>query len=465
VLAQDGAQIRPAQAKRIEACMRRKPTERYELDETRLRSSPLVSDLTDACLDAYIAVAAKLRSRPVQENAKSRPVVYTALHGVGYPFVVRLFEAFGLPPVVPVDQQTLAPDPDFPSVAKPNPEERGGKWLYSWHRPPPRSAEVRSDWCHVRCLQALDMAIQRAKGCNATVVLANDPDADRLGVACVDSGTGSVRILTGNEIAALLADFLLLHCPAEKRGGVAMVRSTVSSKMLASMAQKEGFTVMETLTGFKWLSEGAARLAADGKVCLLAYEEALGYMIERGVRDKDGVTAAAVFAELAGHWEAQGRTVGQRMDELYDIYGHHLSHNDYLTITAESTPLAEVFDRARERGMPTVLGRCKVASVRDLTTGTDSAQPDNVALLPKDESTQFLTFTCRSPLLDGEPSTALDDVTISLRGSGTEPKLKWYSEIRVPSAAQRSVGLELLKEAVDDAIRRIVQPELNAYLF
>lgn len=430
---EDGAQIRPRQAELIEGCMRRVPEGRCELDEVRLRELALVTDPTEACVDRYVEEGAKLRWRSVEENAACPPVVYTAMHGVGFPFINRMFQAFGLPPVTPVEEQSLQPDPEFSTVAKPNPEEKG----------------------------ALDMAIARAKSCQADLVLANDPDADRLGVACMDGG--AFRILSGNEIAILLADYLLARYPGqEERGNLAMVRSTVSSGMLSAMGRAEGFTVKETLTGFKWLSVAALDFVATGKNCVLAYEEALGYMIGCGVCDKDGVTAAAVFAELAGFWAAQGISVAERLYQLQEKYGFHLTNNNYLRLGSQTTPLESVFDAARERGMPTSLGKCKVVGVRDLTRGTDSMQPDNMATLPKDDGTQFLTFTCRSPLIEDDASAA-DDVVISLRGSGTEPKMKWYSEIRVASAALCDEGRRILKSSVKDALEQVLLPRKNKF--
>lgn len=399
----------------------------FDLNETRLRSSHLVSDCTDECITAYMSVGKSLKSRSEDENRSAPAVVYTAMHGVGYPFICKLFEEFALPPVIPVEEQSLEPDPDFKTVAKPNPEEDG----------------------------ALDLAVAKAKEHGVPVVIANDPDADRLGAACLDSG-GDFRVLTGNEIAALFADYLIQQVPAPERSTIAMVRSTVSSRFLSRMGEVDGFQVVESLTGFKWLSYEAEKIEKDGKVCLLAFEEALGYMIRNGVKDKDGVTAAAVFNELYGFWAAQGCSLPQRLDTLNEIYGHHLSFNGYLSLSVESTPLEAIFGAARARGMPKILGKCRVCAVRDLTQGTDTSQSDGKAILPSDSSSQFLTFTCSSPLGD----SAAEDLTISLRGSGTEPKVKYYSEIRV-SESEKQAGNAILREAVESAITSILQPKEN----
>lgn len=407
--------------------MRRVQASKLDLDETRLRSSQLVSDCADECFIGYMSVGKSLQWRSMDENSSTPPVVYTAMHGVGYPAICQLFKEFALPPVVPVEEQSLEPDPDFKTVVKPNPEEDG----------------------------ALELAIAKAKERGLSVVIANDPDADRLGAACLDAN-GVFRILTGNEIAALFADYLLQQVPPSDRATVAMVRSTVSSRFLSSMGEVEGFQVAESLTGFKWLSYEAAKIEKEGKVCLLAFEEALGYMIRNGVKDKDGITAAAVFAELYGFWAAQGCSLPERLDALNELYGHHLSFNGYLSLSTESTPLDVIFNSARANGLPETLGKCCVCTVRDLTEGTDTSQEDGRALLPSDTSTQFLTFTCSSPL--GDSSAA--DVTISLRGSGTEPKVKYYSEIRVAKSERRE-GFAILKEAVQSAITSVLRPKEN----
>jgi phosphomannomutase len=433
----DGAQIRPPLDKVIEAeiVVESKPWIKYNLDESELRKSPLVSDVTDECVAAYIeSASASLRG---DFNASlSDPVVYSACHGVGHPYIAKMFAAFGLPSVIPVDEQTLQPDPDFSTLPKPNPEEEG----------------------------ALDMTIAKAKSCCARVFIANDPDADRLSAGEIESKTGQVRIFTGDEMSLLFADYLLLRHAEVNRSNLAVVASTVSSKRLASMARAEGFEFHETLTGFKWIARRAAELEVDGKTVILGYEEAIGFMLGNKVHDKDGVSAAAVLVECAAYWrmpENGGNSLLQRLDLLTTKYGSHLGHNGYLSLTSESTPLEAIFSAARGAGMPTYLGECKVAGVRDLTKGTDTAQADGRARLPTDDSTQFITFSCRSPLLDGDEES-LDDVVISLRGSGTEPKCKFYSEIRCSQESARTgVGLSILRRAVNDAIDTLLKPDIN----
>lgn len=430
----NGAQIRPPRDRKIESAIRResRPWADYSLDEQRLRMFSNVQDPTDECMQAYISQASSgLRWRSRERNSTVAPAVYTACHGVGYEAIKLMFHAFGLPPVLPVEEQTLEPDPDFPTLPKPNPEEAG----------------------------ALDMAIAKARACGARIVLANDPDADRLGAAELSPDGRDVRVFTGDEIALLLTDYILARYDGD-HARLGVVASTVSSKMLRSMAQTEGFSFREELTGFKWLSKGADDLRQEGKTVVLAYEEAIGFMIGDTVNDKDGVTAAAVFAEMAGYRHEQGITLQARLETLWRKYGYHMSCNGYLRIPHSATPLPEIFDKARARGLPTSLGGCSVVSVRDLTKGTDTGKPDGTAALPADPKSQFLTFTCRSRLSEGNASSP--DVVISLRGSGTEPKVKHYAELRCEEkVAKDGSGQALIDAVVRDAIDQVLRPSEN----
>lgn len=431
----NGSQILSPRDSDIESAIRDNPRAwtDYNFDLAYLRSLPLVTDPTDECLDAYISEATeKLHWVSDQDNSTTRRLVYTACHGVGYSYLSRLFSSFKLPEVIPVEEQTLFPDPNFPTLPKPNPEEHN----------------------------ALSLAISKARESGAQLVLANDPDADRLGAAELDLQSGDVKIFSGDEIALLLADFMLLRHKHDKNS-VAVVASTVSSKILLSAARVEGFQFREAKTGFKWLSHEASRLRAQGRNVILAYEEAIGFMVGDVVLDKDGLTAAAVFAEMAGYWSARGKTLRDHLPELYKQYGYHLSCNGYLEVTESSTRLNVIFDNARSDGFPDRVGQCDVVSVRDLTLGTDTSQPDGRSVLSADPKTQFVTLTCQSPLAS-ESSAAHADTVISLRGSGTEPKVKYYAELRCDEMhATNGLGQTHLRNAVRDAIEKILKPSEN----
>jgi phosphomannomutase len=273
------------------------------------------------------------------------------------------------------------PDPNFPTVAFPNPEEPG----------------------------AMDLAMALAAEVDADVVLANDPDADRCAVAV--PGPHGWRMLRGDEVGALLADFLL----REGARGV-FATTIVSSSLLGTMAAAHGQTYVETLTGFKWLGrvEGLA----------FGYEEALGYCAAPElVRDKDGVSALLRIAELAAVLRAEGRTLTDRLDEIARTYGLHAT--DQLSVRV--TDLARIADAmARLRATPpTSLGGLAVEQVDDLSVGAGDLPP---------------TEGLRYRLAEG--------ARVVVRPSGTEPKLKCYLEVVVPVEDATAEGGQ---DAVDAA--------------
>lgn len=379
----DGIQIRPHIAQKVESIVKdcARPWHTYALTDEQL---PPLPDPYQEVTDAYLSAITTALSNPMPHLKKPK-IVYTACHGVGTPFVQQIFERFQLPPLILVKEQ-CTPDPMFPTLPFPNPEEK----------------------------DALDLAIETAKTHNAQIILANDPDADRLGVAEI-AQDGSIRIFNGDEIALLFADYLTVSA-SEDLVNCAVVASTVSSKILASMARKRGFTFREALTGFKWINKVALDLEHEGKTVLLSYEEAIGYNVTRNiVRDKDGVSASAVFAQLAAFVYNQKKTLVQRMRELVQECGPHISNNGYYRASSESPTTTAIFEAARSRGLPKRLGSAVVTSVRDLTYGTDTAEEDGKSLFPCSSASQFLTFRCSK---EGDSRDACP-LIIHLRGSGT----------------------------------------------
>jgi phosphomannomutase len=234
--------------------------------------------LGEEIVDAYVAAVAGL----VGDGPRDLRIVHTAMHGVGTATLRAAFAAAGFSDIVPVPQQEQ-PDPDFPTVSFPNPEEPG----------------------------ALDLALELARTRRADIVIANDPDADRCAVA-VPIGNGAWRMLRGDEVGVLLGDAMM-------RAGVRGTYATtiVSSSMLGALAARHGVGYAETLTGFKWISRAAPDLA-------YGYEEALGYAVApEVVRDKDGISAALRVAELAAALKAAGSSLLTRLDELADEYGRY----------------------------------------------------------------------------------------------------------------------------------------------
>ena len=256
--AADGAQVIPPDDSRITTLA----GELGPPPETQPAGSRRVEDLDDApLLSAYTESVTRVLD---PAGPRALRAVYTPLHGVGGAVLPDLLVAAGFDPPVPVPRQA-EPDPDFPTVAFPNPEEPG----------------------------ALDLAVAEARRVAADVVLANDPDADRLAVAFADRA-GRFRVLTGDELGALLADYLLSRTTGDAR---LVATTVVSSSLLSSLAAEAGVDYAETLTGFKWIARAAA--SRPGHHLVFGYEEALGYAVSEAVADKDGLSAALVAAELA----------------------------------------------------------------------------------------------------------------------------------------------------------------------
>ncbi|GLX53732.1 phosphomannomutase [Streptomyces hygroscopicus subsp. hygroscopicus] len=283
--------------------------------------------LDDAVLDAYLA-----RTDAVLANGSPRTArtVYTAMHGVGKDVLLAAFARAGFPEPVLVAEQA-EPDPDFPTVAFPNPEEPG----------------------------AMDLAFARARATDPDLVIANDPDADRCAVAVEDGGEW--RMLRGDEVGALLAAHLV------RRGAQGtFAESIVSSSLLGRIAERAGLPYEETLTGFKWIAR------VDG--LRYGYEEALGYCVDpEGVRDKDGITAALLITELASRLKEEGRTLLDLLDDLAVEHGLHAT--DQLSVRVQDLSLiADAMRRLREQP-PARLAGLAITRAEDLTKGTETLPP------------------------------------------------------------------------------------------
>ncbi|MEU2431000.1 phospho-sugar mutase [Streptomyces sp. NPDC007861] len=345
--------------------------------------------LGDEVLDAYLARTDAVLSPRSPRTAR---VVHTALHGVGTDVVLAAWERAGFPAPVLVAEQA-EPDPDFPTVAFPNPEEPG----------------------------AMDLAFAKAREVRPDIVVANDPDADRCAVAVPDDGAeGGWRTLRGDEVGALLAAHLVHKGVSAGDENSTFAESIVSSSLLGRIAQAAGLGYEETLTGFKWISR------VEG--LRYGYEEALGYCVDPGgVRDKDGITAALLVAELASELKEQGRTLSDLLDDLAVEHGLHAT--DQLSVRVDDLGvIADAMRRLRERP-PTLLAGLRVVSAQDLTKGSEQLPP-----------TDGLRY-----YLEGE-----FEARVIVRPSGTEPKLKCYLEVVVPVggpselADARARGAEVL---------------------
>jgi phosphomannomutase len=345
--------------------------------------------LGDEVLDAYLARTDAVLTAGSPRTAR---VVYTAMHGVGKDVVTAAFARAGFPDPVLVAEQA-EPDPAFPTVAFPNPEEPG----------------------------AMDLAFETARRAGPDVVIANDPDADRCAVAVPDdTAAGGWRMLRGDEVGALLAEHLV-----HKGATGVFAESIVSSSLLGRIAAAAGVGYEETLTGFKWIAR------VEG--LRYGYEEALGYCVDpEGVRDKDGITAALLVAELVSELKEQGRTLGDLLDDLAVEHGLHAT--DQLSVRVKDLGIIANAMRALREQPPAALAGLRVTAAEDLAVGTDRLPP-----------TDGLRY-----YLDGEFKAR-----VIVRPSGTEPKLKCYLEVVVPVAdASALASARARASQVLDGIKR-----------
>ena len=326
--------------------------------------------LDDSVVTGYVAGAVGILD---PGGPRELATAYTALHGVGATVLSAAFASagFAMPGLV-ADQ--VEPDPDFPTVAFPNPEEPG----------------------------AVDRLITLAAATGADLAIANDPDADRCAVAIPDSGsTTGWRMLRGDELGVLLADHLI------SRGVRGLFATTiVSSTLLGAICRARGLPYAETLTGFKWIVRAEADEVPGDPPLVYGYEEALGYCVAPElVRDKDGITAALTVAELAAGLKARGRTLADRLDELATEFGVHLT--DQLSVrVVDLAEITTLMARIRAEPPTTLLGE-EVGAVDDLAPAAD-------VLILRTGSARVV-----------------------VRPSGTEPKLKAYLEIVAPVETAR----------------------------
>ena len=296
---------------------------------TSLKSQPRGKEWTvlgEEIIEKYIDRTASLATKP-----GSLRIVYTAMHGVGTETLQRVFLKAGFQTPILVDAQA-APDPDFPTVAFPNPEEPG----------------------------AIDLALETAKSFDADLVIANDPDADRCAAAVKDPATGW-RMLRGDELGAILGESI-----ARKSQAGIFANSIVSSSILKKIAEHYQLEFKETLTGFKWL--------AKIKGLTFGYEEALGYAVDaKTVNDKDGISAAITLAQIATDLAADGKTLLDLLDEIWARHGFHATEQISIRLS-DLSKVGVILGGLRSNPPQSIAGRA-VTSIDDLAAPTDGLPP------------------------------------------------------------------------------------------
>jgi len=361
--------------------------------------------------EPYQAMVKSRLFRPdlIKAKASEVKIVYTPLHGTGAMHVEKVLGDLGLK-VITVPEQREG-NGDFPTVSFPNPEEAA----------------------------ALDMAIKLGAKEKADVVMATDPDADRFGIA-VPNKQGSYTLVTGNQMGVLMADYIFLSLKefGKLPKNAAMVNSIVTTGMQGRVAKMYGGECFECLTGFKWIADVMRKWehGEDGaKSFIFGTEESYGYLVETEVRDKDGVSAAAITAELTLYWRSKGKSLLDRLDELYASCGfwQELGISKYFQGPQGPAIMKGIMDKYRS-SPPATLGGIAVSKVRDLEKGADGLPPSDVL--------QFF-------LSDG--------TVVSARPSGTEPKIKFYASCcaEVGSGGLEGAKAEAAKKL--DAIKKDIR--------
>jgi len=366
--------------------------------------------------DAYLAEVKQLsiNSQAIQRQ-HDLGIVYTPLHGSGIKLVPPALAEFGFTNVSVVQAQAT-PDGNFPTVQSPNPEEKS----------------------------AMQMALDQAKAQNADIVLATDPDADRVGVG-VKNNQGEWVLLNGNQTAALLTHYILsARAKAGKhRSNDFIVYTIVTSEILGEIAHHYGVTYYRTLTGFKYIA-GLIRELHGQQHYICGGEESYGFLIGDFVRDKDAVTACALIAEMAAVAKDQGRTLYEEMQQMYAQFGLYVEDLISLTKKGQSgaQEIQDMMVKLRQNP-PQSIGGSPVVEIRDYKTGLMKNTQTGAEMPTGVESSNVLQFI-----------TAAGD-KVSARPSGTEPKIKFYFSVKEPLGSV--ADYEVAHKKAEAKIKQIIE--------
>ena len=371
--------------------------------------------------DKYIA---QVKAQVVNQGAIDKmqdqiTIVYTPLHGTGNIPARRVMKELGFTHVFVVPEQEL-PDGEFPTVSYPNPEAK----------------------------EAFELGLKLAKEKNADLVLATDPDADRLGVYVKDTKSGEYIPLTGNMSGSLLCEYVLSQKKAkgEIPADGQVVKSIVTTNMVDAVAKYYGVELVEVLTGFKWIGQRVLENEKTGKgTYLFGMEESYGCLIGTYARDKDAISATAALCEAAAYYKEKGMTLWDAMVEMYEKYGYYKDEVQAIGLKGIEglAKIQEIMEYFRSN-TPAEIGGYKVLSARDYNAGT-----------VKDMTTGAVEPT-------GLPSSNVlyydleDNAWLCVRPSGTEPKIKFYLGVKGSSLEDADVKAAKLGEAVMETVNKLL---------
>ena len=410
VYGEDGAQLGPEAAAAVTECINALSfTQAKLMGQGEAIKNGLLRIIGDQDVDDdYIALVKTLSIHPeiMAQAGKNLKIVYTPIHGSGNVPVRRILREMGLTNVSVVKEQE-APDPNFSTVRVPNPEDPA----------------------------AFTLAIKLANEVGADAIFGTDPDCDRLGVA-VREKSGEFRLLTGNQIGCLML-YYILNGKREQgklpKNGAA-VKSIVSTELARAICADFGVALFDTLTGFKFIGEKIQQFQDTGShTFLFGFEESYGFLSGTFVRDKDGVNASLLIAEAAAYYGAQGKTLCDVMEEIFEKYGYYLEHVESTTLPGIDglKVMGEIMARIRQNP-PAEIGGVKVARVLDIMAGTETdVATGKVKKLDYPES-DVLYFAMEGGHF------------VCVRPSGTEPKIKLYVNVNDRDEAKAQALLEHL---------------------
>ena len=416
VYGEDGGQMPPKDADALTEYVRQveNPLAVDVVTKEELEQSALFEWIGEAVDTAYLEEIKSVSVNPsLLSDTKDLSVVYTPLHGTGLMLTKRALDQAGFTGLQIVSEQAV-PDGDFTTVKSPNPEEAG----------------------------AFEYAIRLGEETKADVLLATDPDADRMGAA-VRQPDGTYQVITGNQIAAILLDYLLF---AHQKAGTlpmnaAAVKSIVSSELPTVIAEHYGAKMVNVLTGFKFIAEQIKNYEEiNAHTFMFGFEESYGYLVQPFVRDKDAIQAVLLLTEVAAHFKSEGKTLYDGLQALYEKYGYFLEKTISVTVQGLEGPakIKALLDGLRKE-VPSNFGGIKVAVAQDFAVNqqVDSQGVTSEIGLPTSNVLKYI-------LEDGS--------WIAVRPSGTEPKIKFYMGVK--AATQEEAQEKLVK----------FQKDLDAYI-
>lgn len=374
----------------------------------------LVDEVQEAYLKQLITIT-KMDQQKVKQP-KDLKVVFTPLHGTAYELVTKGLKQLNFDHIYTVKEQA-EPNGDFPTVQLPNPEEA----------------------------EAFERAIQEGKKHDADLLLATDPDADRLGIA-VKNKNEDYELLTGNQLGALILYYLLENSPKEALANGRMLKTIVTSELGRAIAHDYGVETVDTLTGFKFIGEKIRKYDSTGEKFIFGYEESYGYLIKGFARDKDAVQAAVMTCEMAQYWKERGKTLLDALEILYKKYGYYLESLTSLTLEGieGAEKISKIMTTMRNEPLQRIADLNVVAIEDYLISERKYLKDDNRTEkihLPKENVVKFLLE---------------ENSWVCLRPSGTEPKLKCYYGVQANAYETSKKCLQSLKNTMEEIIEQFL---------